>query len=63
MRYSTFEIICYGERLLLRQYKGETIKETLFREFGWLLKPIMEQTKSFEKSLDKLNWKIETKYK
>lgn len=63
MRYSTFEIICYGERLLLRQYKGETIKETLFREFGWLLKPIMEQTKSFEKSLDKLNWKIEKKYK
>ena len=61
MRYSTFEIICYGERLLLRQYKGETIKETLMREFGWLLNPIMEQTKSFEKSLDKLNWKIETK--
>jgi len=63
MNYKSFEIICYGERLLLRQYKGETIKETLFREFGWLLKPIMEQTKSFEKSLDKLNWKIETKYK
>jgi hypothetical protein len=63
MRWNTFEIICYGERLLLRQYKGETIKETLFREFGWLLKPIMEQTKSFEKSLDKLNWKIEKKYK
>lgn len=62
MRWNTFEIICYGERLLLRQYKGETTKETLIREFGWLLKPIMEQTKSFEKSLDKLNWKIETKY-
>ena len=63
MRWNTFEIVCYGERLLLRQYKGETIKETLIREFGWLLKPIMEQTKSFEKSLDKLNWKIENKYK
>jgi GMP synthase-like glutamine amidotransferase len=63
MRWNTFEIICYGERLLLRQYKGETIKETLMREFGWLLKPITEQTKSFEKSLDKLNWKIEKKYK
>jgi len=63
MRWNTFEIICYGERLLLRQYKGETIKETLMREFGWLLQPIMEQTKSFEKSLDKLNWKIEKKYK
>ena len=63
MNYKSFEIICYGERLLLRQYKGETIKETLMREFGWLLNPIIEQTKSFEKSLDKLNWKIETKYK
>lgn len=63
MRRNTFEIVCYGERLLLRQYKGETIKDTLMREFGWLLKPIMEQTKSFEKSLDKLNWKIEKKYK
>jgi len=63
MRWNTFEIVCYGERLLLRQYKGETIKETLMREFGWLLQPIMEQTKSFEKSLDKLNWKIEKKYK
>ena len=63
MNYKSFEIICYGERLLLRQYKGETIKETLMREFGWLLNTIIEQTKSFEKSLDKLNWKIETKYK
>jgi GMP synthase-like glutamine amidotransferase len=62
MRWNTFEIVCYGERLLLRQYKGETTKETLIREFGWLLKPIMEQNKSFEKSLDKLNWKIEKKY-
>ena len=42
----------------MRQQKGESIKETLLREFGWLLKPIMQQTKSFEKSLDKLNWKI-----
>jgi hypothetical protein len=50
-----------GERLLLRQQKGETIKETLMREFGWLLKPIIEQTKCFEKAINKLNWKIETK--
>jgi len=63
MRWNTFEINCMGERLLLRQYKGETIKETLMREFGWLLKPITEQTKSFEKTLNKLNWKIEKKYK
>ncbi len=61
MNYKTFEIICMGERLLLRQQKGETIKETLMREFGWLLKPIIEQTKCFEKAINKLNWKIETK--
>ena len=41
--------------------EGESIKDTLIREFGWLLKPIMEQTKSFDKTLNKLNWKIETK--
>ena len=62
MRYKTFELLCRGEKLLMRQQKGESIKEALLREFGWLLKPIMQQTKSFEKSLDKLNWKIvETK--
>lgn len=49
---------CLGERILLTREFGENIKETLMREFGWLLKPIMEQTKSFEKTLDKLNWKI-----
>lgn len=58
MRYKTFELICRGEKLLMKQLKGESVKETLLREFGWLLKPIMQQTKSFEKSLDKLNWKI-----
>lgn len=59
----TFELCCRGEKLLLTPLEGETIKQTLFREFGWLLKPIIEQTKSFEKSLDKLNWKIVEKYK
>ena len=49
---------CFGERIPLTRIFGETIKETLMRDFGWLLKPIMEQTKSFEKALDKLNWKI-----
>ena len=37
---------------------GETIQDSLMRDFGWLLKPIMEQTKTFENALDKLNWKI-----
>jgi hypothetical protein len=59
----TYELDCFGERLELTQLKGENIKQTLFREFGWLLKPIIEQTKSFEKALDKLNWKIVEKYK
>lgn len=57
----TYEINCYGERLKLTMLEGESIKDTLMREFGWLLKPIMEQTKSFDKTLNKLNWKIETK--
>lgn len=57
----TYEINCYGERLELTMLEGESIKDTLMREFGWLLKPIMQQTKSFDKTLNKLNWKIETK--
>jgi hypothetical protein len=59
----TYELDCRGERLVLKPIKGETIKQNLFREFGWLLKPIIEQTKCFEKALDKLNWKIVEKYK
>jgi hypothetical protein len=49
---------CFGERIPLTRLQGETIQETLMKDFGWLLKPIIEQTKSFEKALDKLNWKI-----
>lgn len=59
----SYELDCNGERLPLIPLSGENVKDTLFREFGWLLKPIMEQTKSFENALDKLNWKIVTKYK
>ena len=54
----TYELDCRGERLILKPYKGETIKENLFREFGWLLRPIIKQHKTFENALDKLNWKI-----
>ena len=53
-----YELDCRGERIVLTPYRGESIKDTLFREFGWLLKPIIKQTKSFENALDKLNWKI-----
>lgn len=49
---------CLGERIPLTRIYGETIQETLMKDFGWLLKPIMEQTKTFENALEKLNWKI-----
>jgi len=49
---------CLGEKISLTRLQGETIQEMLMKDFGWLLQPIMEQTKSFEKALDKLNWKI-----
>jgi len=41
--------------------EGYDITDTLMEDFGWLLKPIMEQTESFDNALDKLNWKIVTK--
>lgn len=47
-----------GEIIPLTKLQGETIQDTIMREFGWLLKPIMEQTKTFENALDKLNWKV-----
>jgi len=53
-----YELDCRGERIPLTRLQGETIQEMLMKDFGWLLQPIMEQTKSFEKALDKLNWKI-----
>ena len=49
---------CLGEMIPLTRLQGETIQEMLMKDFGWLLQPIMEQTKSFEKALDKLNWKV-----
>ena len=49
---------CLGETIPLTRIYGETIQEMLMKDFGWLLQPIMEETKSFEKALDKLNWKI-----
>jgi hypothetical protein len=59
----TYELDCRGERLVLKPYKGESVKDSLFREFGWLLKPIIQQTKSFENALEKLNWKIVERWK
>jgi hypothetical protein len=49
---------CLGEMIPLTRLHGESIQEMLMKDFGWLLKPIMEQTKTFENALDKLNWKV-----
>jgi len=49
---------CFGEKIPLTRLQGESIQEMLMKDFGWLLKPIMEQTESFQKALDKLNWKV-----
>jgi len=53
-----YRIIHFNQTIELIKLENESIMDVVMREFGWLLKPIMEQTKSFEKALDKLNWKI-----
>jgi hypothetical protein len=51
-----------GEKIVLKLNDGESAKDSLFREFGWLLNPLIEKTKSFDAVLNKLNWKIVEKY-
>jgi hypothetical protein len=53
-----YNIICFNQKVELIKLENESVMDVVMREFGWLLKPIMGQTKSFEKALDKLNWKI-----
>jgi hypothetical protein len=53
-----YELNCFRESIELSLIGKESVQEYLMREFGWLLTPIIGQTKSFEKALDKLNWKI-----
>jgi hypothetical protein len=53
-----YELNCFRESIELSLIGKESVQECLIREFGWLLKPIMEQTKCFEKAIEKLNWKI-----
>jgi hypothetical protein len=53
-----YNIIRFNQTIELIKLENESIMDVVMREFGWLLKPIMGQTKSFEKALDKLNWKI-----
>jgi len=53
-----YNIIRFNQTIELIKLENESVMDVVMREFGWLLKPIMGQTKSFEKALDKLNWKI-----
>ena len=53
-----YRIIHLNQTIELNKFENESIIDVVTREFGWLLKPIMGQTKSFEEALDKLNWKI-----
>jgi hypothetical protein len=53
-----YRIIHLNQTIELIKLENESVMGVVMREFGWLLKPIMGQTKSFEKALDKLNWKI-----
>jgi hypothetical protein len=53
-----YNIIRFNQTIELIKLENESVMDVVMREFGWLLKPIMAQTKSFEKALDKLNWKI-----
>jgi hypothetical protein len=55
---SKCELHCQGEKVELIIQKGESIKEALLREFGWLINPITKQTDSFDESMQKLGWKI-----
>lgn len=54
----TYRITHFNQTIELTKSDKESIVDAVMKEFGWLLKPIMRQTKSFEKTLDKLNWKI-----
>jgi hypothetical protein len=52
-----YKINHLNQTIEFTKFENEYVMDVVMREFGWLLKPIMEQTKSFEKALDKLNWK------
>jgi hypothetical protein len=53
-----YRIIHLNQTIEFTKFENESVMDVVMREFGWLLKPIIGQTKSFEKALDKLNWKI-----
>jgi len=53
-----YELHCRGEKIEFIAERGESVKEALLREFGWLINPITKQTDSFQRSIEKLGWKI-----
>lgn len=53
-----YELHSRGDKLHILLKKGESIKDAILREFGWLINPILKETNSFQESLDKLGWKI-----
>jgi hypothetical protein len=57
----TYELHCRKEKIKLTLKEGYNITDSLLEDYGWLLKPIIENTKSFDNALDKLNWKIKSK--
>ena len=53
-----FYIQCGSERIEMLSESNETPEQTIMKTFGWLLIPIIQKTKSYQKALEKLNWKI-----
>lgn len=52
------EIHCNTDCLTLSYIDGETEKDSVMREFGWLLNPIIQSVGSYETAIQKLNWKV-----
>jgi hypothetical protein len=54
-------IQCGDKKIELTYKEGDNTQETLMKNFGWLLKPIIKQTNCYQKAIEILNWKIQTK--
>jgi hypothetical protein len=58
MSTNKYELHCNGDKFDILPKKGESVKDALLRELGWLIYPLIEETNSFEGALDILRWKI-----
>jgi hypothetical protein len=54
----SYELVWNNQKYPIQQLNSESVKDSIMRELGWVFRPIMEETKSFENALDKINWKI-----